>query len=160
MADTIEVTNYLRDRFGEDKVYLLGQSWGTLLGVLAVQQQPDCSRRSSVPARWSAPWRPTSIMYQDTLDWAEGTGNTDLVATLTEIGPPPYRTCSTTNPCCPPCQGLPLRPHRNAEGPGEMGEGIFVGEYSLMDKVHNFGGFLDTFSVLYPQLQGIDLRAT
>ncbi|MEO5898645.1 MAG: alpha/beta fold hydrolase, partial [Ilumatobacteraceae bacterium] len=29
VADTIEVTNYLRDRFGQDKIYVLGQSYGT-----------------------------------------------------------------------------------------------------------------------------------
>ncbi len=42
--DTIAVTEYLRDRFDTDQVILLGQSWGTTLGVLAVQERP-----SSVP---------------------------------------------------------------------------------------------------------------
>jgi hypothetical protein len=32
---TIAVTNHLRDRFGQDRIYLLGQSWGSTLGVLA-----------------------------------------------------------------------------------------------------------------------------
>ena len=41
IADTIEVTNYLRDRFNEDKIYLMGESYGTILGVKTVQQRPD-----------------------------------------------------------------------------------------------------------------------
>ncbi len=41
VADTIEVTNYLRARFGQDRIYLVGNSWGTILGVLAVQQHPE-----------------------------------------------------------------------------------------------------------------------
>ena len=40
-ADTIALTDYLRDRFAEEKIYLLGESWGSTLGVLAVQERPD-----------------------------------------------------------------------------------------------------------------------
>lgn len=40
LADTITVTKYLCKRFGKEKVYLMGHSWGSLLGVLAAQQQP------------------------------------------------------------------------------------------------------------------------
>ncbi len=29
VADTIQLTNYLRDRFGEEKIYLLDESWGS-----------------------------------------------------------------------------------------------------------------------------------
>ncbi|MBO1306848.1 alpha/beta hydrolase [Enterococcus sp. 669A] len=41
IADTIEVTNYLRERFGQEKIYLMGHSWGTFLGMQAAAQQPD-----------------------------------------------------------------------------------------------------------------------
>ena len=33
IADTIAVTDYLRERFGQDKIYLLGHSWGSFLGI-------------------------------------------------------------------------------------------------------------------------------
>ncbi len=39
-----------------------------------------------------------------------------------------------------------------------MSENIFVGEHTLLEQLHIFGGFLDTFSVLYPQFQDVDLR--
>lgn len=32
ISDTIEVTNYLRKRFGKDKIYIMGHSWGSFLG--------------------------------------------------------------------------------------------------------------------------------
>lgn len=41
IADTIEVTNYLIQRFNKEKVYVMGHSWGTLLGVLTVQRVPE-----------------------------------------------------------------------------------------------------------------------
>ncbi|MDQ1295102.1 MAG: proline iminopeptidase, partial [Actinomycetota bacterium] len=36
--------------------------------------------------------------------------------------------------------------------------GILASEYSLIDKVNVVRGLIDTFAVLYPQLQGIDFR--
>lgn len=49
--------------------------------------------------------------------------------------------------------------HRpNAEGAGGFSDNLFVGEYSLMQQIHNLGAFLDVATVLYPQLQTIDLR--
>jgi pimeloyl-ACP methyl ester carboxylesterase len=39
-----------------------------------------------------------------------------------------------------------------------MPEILFVPEYSWMDRINAFKGFLDTAGNLYPQLQGIDFR--
>lgn len=41
VSDTIKVTNYLLKRFDKEKVYIMGHSWGSLLGVLTVQQHPE-----------------------------------------------------------------------------------------------------------------------
>ncbi len=39
--DTIAVTNYLRRRFGQDKIYLMAHSWGTYFGIQAVKKAPQ-----------------------------------------------------------------------------------------------------------------------
>ena len=44
ISDTIAVTHYLRKRFGKEKIYVMGHSWGSLLGVLTVQRQPALFR--------------------------------------------------------------------------------------------------------------------
>lgn len=41
LADTITVTNYLRKRFDREKIYLMGHSWGSFLGVKAVEQHSE-----------------------------------------------------------------------------------------------------------------------
>ena len=41
VADAIEVAKYLRKRFKKDKIYIMGHSWGSLLGVLTVKAQPE-----------------------------------------------------------------------------------------------------------------------
>lgn len=41
ISDTIEVANYLRKRFNKEKIYVMGHSWGSFLGMLTVQQAPE-----------------------------------------------------------------------------------------------------------------------
>jgi proline iminopeptidase len=41
VADTIEVTEYLAARFGVERIYIAGQSWGTIPATLAVQRRPE-----------------------------------------------------------------------------------------------------------------------
>ena len=41
IADAIGLIDYLRDRFHQPKVVLLGQSWGTLLGLEIAHRRPD-----------------------------------------------------------------------------------------------------------------------
>jgi pimeloyl-ACP methyl ester carboxylesterase len=40
-SDAIEVTNYLRERFGKDKIYLLAWSGGTTIALPAVSKAPE-----------------------------------------------------------------------------------------------------------------------
>jgi pimeloyl-ACP methyl ester carboxylesterase len=41
IADTLEVTRYLLNRFGQEKIYLLGHSWGSYIGIQAAVQAPE-----------------------------------------------------------------------------------------------------------------------
>ena len=40
-SDAIEVTNYLRKRFGKERIYIMAHSGGTVIGLLAVQKEPQ-----------------------------------------------------------------------------------------------------------------------
>lgn len=39
--DAIAVADYLRERFKKEKIYLLGHSWGSLLGIQVIQKAPE-----------------------------------------------------------------------------------------------------------------------
>lgn len=41
VKDAIEVTKYLMERFGKGKIYLMGHSWGSLIGVLTAEKAPE-----------------------------------------------------------------------------------------------------------------------
>lgn len=40
VADTVALTNHLRERFGQDKIYLMGHSGGTFFGIQAAARAP------------------------------------------------------------------------------------------------------------------------
>ena len=41
VSDTLAVTNYLRQRFGRDRIYLMGHSGGTFIAIQAAAQAPE-----------------------------------------------------------------------------------------------------------------------
>jgi pimeloyl-ACP methyl ester carboxylesterase len=156
IADTIEVTDYLRERFDEDKIYLVGNSWGTTLGVLAVQQHPE-RYHAFVGTGQMVSLQATDLMfYEDTLAWAEQTGNDALLATLRQNGPPPYDYLLEYEPAL--SHEHDWNPYPELDMSREMPAILFVPENNFMDRINGFRGFLDTFAVLYPQLQEIDFR--
>lgn len=159
--DTIAVTNYLRDRFDQETIYLLGQSWGSTLGVLAVQEQPELYTAFIGAGQMVSQLATDTIFYQDTLTWAQNTGRAGLVADLLAIGLPPYdRMLDYETALAHEHEVYPYDHSPNAEGEGGFSENFFVSEYALIDQIHLLGGFMDTFSALYPQLQDIDFRDT
>lgn len=161
VADTIAVTNHLRARFGQDRIYLLGQSWGSTLGVLAVQRQPELYMAFIGTGQMVSQLATDTIFYQDTLAWAQRNGNTDLAADLLAIGAPPYdRMLDYETALSSEHDVYPYDHRANSEGEGGFSENFFVPEYTLIDQVHLLAGFIDTFAALYPHLQDIDFRRT
>lgn len=41
VSDTLAVTEYLKTRFGQEKIYLMGHSWGTFISIQAAAESPE-----------------------------------------------------------------------------------------------------------------------
>ena len=159
IADVTATVAYLRDRFGQERVVLLGQSWGTLLGVLAVQREPALYSAFVGTGQMVSPVETDRIIYADTLSWARRRGMTGLAAELEEIGPPPYSSMLDYETALSSEHAVYPYDHTgNSEGEGGFSENFLVPEYSLVDQVHLLAGFMDTFGTLYPRIQDVDLR--
>ncbi len=166
VADTTQLTNYLRDRFDEDKIYLVGESWGTTLGVLAVQQHPELYHAYIGSGQMVSQRVTDQRIWRDLLAFADRTGNGDLYDQVLTLGEPPYRDMPWANSLVmgyydaigteytPP---EAYRQRGNASGIGPYG--ILASEYSFVDKANVIRGLVDTFSLMYPQLQQVDFRA-
>ena len=164
VSDTIELANYLRDRFDEEKIYLAGESWGTTLGVLAVQQRPDLFYAYIGSGQMVSQRETDRIIYHDLLDYAATTGDSDLTRRLQEFGEPPYADIwaytyvldhyELIEPEYTPPQVYLDAGNRANIGPW----GVLADEYTFVEKVNLLAGALDMFAVMYPQLQEIDFR--
>ncbi len=159
VADTIAVTEYLRERFGEQRIYLVGNSWGTILGALTAKQAPDLYYALVGTGQMVSFVETDRMFYEDTLAWANREGNVELSNVLRANGPPPYEDTLKYEAALSHEHDWNVYPGQDAlSQKGEMPGNIMVEEYSLMEKLRLMGGMLDTFCTLYPQLDGIDLR--
>jgi pimeloyl-ACP methyl ester carboxylesterase len=163
--DTIALTDYLRDRFAEDKIYLLGESWGSTLGVLAVQERPDLFHAYIGSGQMVSQRETDRIIWRDLLAYADRTGNGELYDQILTLGEPPYRDTPWANSLIMGYYGLLETPYTppaayiargEASGVGQFG--LFGSEYSFVENANLIRGLVDMFSLMYPQLQEIDLR--
>jgi proline iminopeptidase len=165
VGDTIELTDYLRDRFAEQKIYLLGESWGTTLGVLAVQERPDLFHAYIGSGQMVSQRVTDQIIWRDLLAYADRTGDGELYDQVLTLGEPPYRDMPWANSVILGYYGLLETPYTPPPAYVARGEASGVGqfglggrEYSFVENANLLRGLVDMFSLMYPQLQSIDFR--
>jgi pimeloyl-ACP methyl ester carboxylesterase len=165
VSDTIELARYLRERFGEEKIYLTGESWGTTLGVLAVQRHPELFYAFIASGQMVSQRETDRRLYQDVRDLAERMGDTELMNKMLAYGQPPYVDIPYANVFVMGYYDALYKPYTPPQAYMERGMeaglgpwGVLGSEYSLVEKVNVLRGLMDMFTVMYPQLQGIDFR--
>ncbi len=85
--DTLEVTNYLRKRFGKDKIYLMAHSWGSYIGIQAAAQKPELYYAYIGMGQISHQIQSEQLAYKYALEQYKKNGNIDMVQRL-EAAPP------------------------------------------------------------------------
>lgn len=159
VADTIEVSQYLRDRFDEQRIYLLGSSWGTTLGTLAVQARPDLYHAYIGSGQMVDQQETDTLMYAESLAYAQRVGDTGFAEQLRAIGPPPYTdmlaypVAIASNP-----EWHDFEHGADHDARSTYPANLFVEEYTLTEQIRSAAALIDTFALMYPQLQDIDFR--
>lgn len=165
VADLLELTEMLRARFDEEKIYLVGHSWGTIIGLLAAQQYPELFHAYVGTAQMVDVLETDQIIYEMMLDHAHQIGDAGFVRTLEQQGPPPY---FGRNPIGP-YSTLFGREYAVYEFPNIKNEEyrrdgdilmlmLKQPEYGWLDRFYYLLGLMNTFNAVYPQLQEMDFR--
>jgi pimeloyl-ACP methyl ester carboxylesterase len=89
-GDGIAVAGYLRARLGQDRIILVGGSWGSVLAVHMAQARPDLFH-AYVGAGQMVDYRANlGASYRATLARARAAGDGETAARLEALGPPPW----------------------------------------------------------------------
>ena len=98
ISDIKEVTNYLRKRFGQDKIYLMGHSGGTFIGIQVAEQAHELYYAYIGVAQMSNQLKSEILAYEYMLKQFRENGNTKMVrkleaapVTMTDGTPDAYR---------------------------------------------------------------------
>lgn len=88
VADAIELSERLAQRFGGGKIFLLGHSWGSVVGALAVQRRPDLFLAYVGLGQLVSGPRNEQLSYEFVVDEAKRRGDAAALAELATIHPP------------------------------------------------------------------------
>lgn len=82
IADTLEMTNYLLQRFGQEKVYLMGHSGGSFIGIQAVARAPELYYAYLGVAQMANQIESEMLAYDYMLRQFKANGNSDMLRKL------------------------------------------------------------------------------
>lgn len=88
IQDLEYLTKYLKNKFKVDKIFLVGHSWGSRLGMYAIQKYPEHYKGFVGVGQELAAYEGESISYQYTLQKAKEVNNRKAIKELEESGPP------------------------------------------------------------------------
>ena len=161
IEDGHALTEYLKERFSQEKIYLIGESWGSALGIFLVHEYPE-SYHALIGTGQMVDFVETERMdYAKAMEIAKNNGDTALIEKLTANGEPPYYGKDVT---WKSAVYLNYLNSYMASNPGIRNPGyntlrdIGSSEYGLMDKINFIRGIINTFGHVYQQLYDIDMR--
>jgi len=159
--DVIALASYLAERFHRDRILLVGHSWGSVIGMLAVSRRPDLFSAYVGIGQMSRMAASERLSYEWTLEEARRAGDKASVRTLTEIGPPPYtgnwRSKFMTERRILGKHGGEYYGSRSGAFGVVLKSLVFSREYTLVDRFNYFRGIFQSLDALFGELYRTDL---
>jgi pimeloyl-ACP methyl ester carboxylesterase len=89
--DGIELAELLRKTLRQERILLVGHSWGSILGIFMAKARPDLFSAFVGTGQVADPRRNYAVAFAALLDEAKKLGDARALAELTAVGPPPYQ---------------------------------------------------------------------
>jgi pimeloyl-ACP methyl ester carboxylesterase len=156
VEDAHALTLMLRERFHQDKIYIYGVSWTSILGIWLAQQYPDLYYAYIGNGQMVNTTENDILGYELALQYLAEKGDTAMLETLRRNGPPPYSGDSLVMKYVTYIDVL-----NDYMGEPRYALAVpilpfFAPEYGYVDKINHTRGLVDSFNVLYPQLRDLD----
>ena len=156
VEDGRALTEWLLQRFGQQRIFLYGVSWSSILGIWLVQEHPELYAAFVSSGQMVNTTENDRLGYRLALDYSRQRGDERTVAKLVANGPPPYRG---PNPVFRYLDYLDvLNDYMGSPRYAMIVPLIpfFAPEYGLVDKVQHTRGLIHSFNAVYPQLADLD----
>ena len=158
--DVVDLSSFLARRFRQERILLVGHSWGTVIGALAVYRRPDLFSAYVGIGQMSRMAESERLSYEWTLEQARGAGDRRSVEKLVAIGPPPYEPF---RPKFLTERQLLARYGGEYHGSGSGALGVVLRnlalsrEYTMADRINFFRGIFQSLDALHEELFRTDL---
>ena len=161
VADVIEVAEHLRERYGKDRLILLGHSWGTIIGMQAALERPDLFHAYVGIGQVINARENERLSFRYGLEQARREGNEDAIAELESIAPYPGDEPITRERVLiarkwPQHYGG-LNAYRDAEQDYYYGASLLSPAYDCADRKAFFEGSVFTLDRILDELLEVDL---
>lgn len=163
LSDTAEVSNYLRERFDQEQIYLMGHSWGSFLGIHATAKFPELYAAYICVGLPANQFESEKIAYTYMLEAARSAGDKKLEQDLLQY--------TLDSPASISTDYLILRSNgldklgvggtRNVDSDSAHSHNVISSglsilrdrpEYTIGDKINNMRGVFFSLEYLYPEL--------
>lgn len=161
IQDGYALTEYLKERFSQNKIYLVGESWGSALGIFLIDRYPE-SYHAFIGTAQMIDFSETERMdYAKAMEIARENNDETIIKQMEANGIPPYFGRNVTWKSAVYLNYLSayMASNPTIHNPGyNTDRDITSSEYGLLDKINYARGIINTFNQVFQQLYDIDMR--
>jgi len=164
--DVIALSQLLAKRFNQEKIFLVGHSWGSVIGLMAAHRRPELFHAYIGAGQQINAVENDTIGYEMILNGAKAAGEAKTVKIMERIGYPPYLKSLEDGSTVPDgdayFQVLSRLYRYSPSAPADehfRSEKMFLApEHSLFDRINLIRGLIRGVKHIYPQLADLDFE--